>query len=211
MFERVVECGQYGALVGRGTATRYAEMAEGLMVQYRGFLKHLKTLDVDSRYLEVGSGPGVLTVAVARERPDAQITGVEMSPDMVSVAREYVERAGLANRIRFLVGDAGDRVVFRALGQFDLIYSTFSLHHWQNPRRVIQNLLSVLADGGTLYIHDLRRAWWLYWVPVHNGFLNSIRAAYVASELREMLRGLGIERCEIRNVFPFMHSVLIEK
>jgi ubiquinone/menaquinone biosynthesis C-methylase UbiE len=211
MFARVVECGQDGALVGLETAARYTEMAEGLMVQYRGFLKHLRALDVGRRYLEVGPGPGVLTVAVAREKPDVQITGVEMSPDMVTVAREYVKHAGLAARIRFLVGDAGDEGVFRSLGQFDLIYSTFSLHHWQNPQRVIQNLLSVLADGGTLYIHDLRRAWWLYWVPVRNGFLDSIRAAYVAQELHEMLRDLGIERYEIRNVFPFMHSVLIEK
>lgn len=211
MFARVVECDQDGALVGLETAARYAEMAEGLMVQYRGFLKHLKTLDVGSRYLEIGPGPGVLTVAVAREKPDARITGVEMSPDMVSVAGEVVERAGMADRIRFLVGDAGDAGVFGSLGQFDLIYSTFSLHHWQNPQRVIQNLLSVLADGGVLYIYDLRRAWWLYWVPIRNGFLDSIRAAYVARELQEMLRGMGIERYEIRNTFPFMHSVLIEK
>lgn len=211
MFARVVECGQDGALVGPETAARYAEMAEGLMIQYRAFLKHLRDLDVGSRYLEVGPGPGVLTVAVAREKPGAQITGVEMSPDMVLVAREYVERAGLADRIQFLVGDAGDKDVFRSLGQFDLVYSTFSLHHWQDPQRVIQNLLSVLVDGGTLYIHDLRRAWWLYWMPVRNGFWDSIRAAYVAPELHEMLRGLGIKRYEIRNAFPFMHSVLIEK
>jgi ubiquinone/menaquinone biosynthesis C-methylase UbiE len=211
MFARIVECGQDGALLGLETAARYAEKAERLRVQYRGFLKHLKTLDVGSRCLEIGPGPGVLTVAVARENPDVWITGVEMSPDMVSVAREVVERAGLANRIRFLVGDAGDSSVFGSLGQFDLIYSTFSLHHWQNPQKVIQNLLSVLADGGVLYIHDLRRAWWLYWVPLRNGFLDSIRAAYVAQELHEMLRDLGIERYEIRNAFPFMHSVLIEK
>ena len=211
MFARVVECGQDGALVGLETAARYAEMAERLMVQYRGFLKHLKTLDVGGRYLEVGPGPGVLTVAVARENPDVQITGVEMSPDMVSVAREVVERAGLADRIRFLAGDAGDSNAFGSLGQFDLIYSTFSLHHWKDPKRVIQNLMSALADGGVLYIHDLRRAWWLYWVPVRSGFWDSIRAAYVPQELHEMLRGLGIERYEIRNVFPFMQSVLIEK
>ena len=211
MFTRVVERDQAGALLGPGTAARYAEMAEGLSVQYRGFLEHLKTLDVGNRYLEVGSGPGVLTVAVARKNPDALITGLEMSPDMVTVATEVVGRAGLANKIRFVAGDAGDRSAFASLGQFDLIYSTFSLHHWTDPRGVVQNLMSALADGGVLFIHDLRRAWWLYWVPLRNGFLNSIRAAYVSRELHAMLRDLGIERYEIRNVFPFMHSVLIEK
>jgi hypothetical protein len=33
----------------------------------------------------------------------------------------------------------------------------------------------------------------------------------VAQELHEMLRGLGIEQYEIRNVFPFMQSVLIKR
>ncbi|MBN1310712.1 MAG: class I SAM-dependent methyltransferase [Anaerolineae bacterium] len=211
MFARVVECGQDGALVGTETAARYAEMADGLMIQYRGFLSHLKTLDVGNRYLEIGPGPGVLTTAVAREKPDAHITGIEMSPDMVSVAGEYIERAGMTDRIRFLVGDAGNSDDFASLEQFDLIYSTFSLHHWEDPKQVIQNLMSVLADGGLIYIHDLRRAWWLYWVPSSGGFWKSIRAAYVSRELREMLHSLGIERYEIRSVFPFMHSILIWK
>lgn len=211
MFERIVEPGQDGALEGRETAANYAEMAERLTVQYRGFLKGLKTLRVGSRYLEVGPGPGVLTVAVAREAPDAQIVGVEISPDMVSVGREYVERAGLADKIQFIVGDAEDRGILESLGQFDLVYSTFSLHHWKNPKTVIRNLMSVLVDGGVLYIHDLRRAWWLYWMPIHTGFWDSIRAAYVAQEMREMLGEMGIERYRVKNVFPFMQSILIDK
>ena len=71
--------------------------------------------------------------------------------------------------------------------------------------------MPALADEGVLYIYDLRRVWWLYWVPASSGFLNSIRAAYMSRELREMLRDLRIERYEIRNVFPFMQSVVIRK
>jgi ubiquinone/menaquinone biosynthesis C-methylase UbiE len=211
MFARVVENGQGGALVGMETAVSYAKMAEGSMVQYQGFLKHLKTLGVGGRYLEVGPGPGVLTTAVARQHPGVQITGVEMSPDMVSVAREVVEHAGLADRIQFLIGDAGDKSVFESLGQFDLVYSTYSLHHWQDPKRVIRNLMSVLADEGVLYLYDLRRVWWLYCLPIHNGFCVSVRAAYVPQEMCEMLRDLGIKHYEVRNVFPFMQSVLVKK
>ena len=211
MFARVVERDQAGALLGPEAAARYAEMAEGFMMQYRGFLRDLETLDVGNRYLEIGPGPGILATAIARERPDVQITGVEMSPDMAVVARGVVERADLANRIRFLVGDAGDRNSLASLDQFDLIYSSFSLHPWADPKGVVHKLMSALADGGVLYIYDLRRVWWLYWVPARNGFLNSIRAAYVSRELREMLRDLETERYEIRNVFPFMQSVVIRK
>jgi predicted O-methyltransferase YrrM len=211
MFARIVEGNQDGALVGMETVEQYAEKSAGLMIQYRGFLNHLKTLDVGNRYLEIGPGPGVLTTAVAREKPNVQITGIEMSSDMVSVAREYVKHAGVADRVRFLTGDAGDPDAYASLGRYDLIYSTFSLHHWENPKQVILNLISVLEDGGLVYIHDLRRVWWLYWVPNSGGFWRSIRAAYVSRELHEILRSLRIKQYEIRNVFPFMHSILIEK
>jgi SAM-dependent methyltransferase len=211
MFERVVEH-QEGAFDGMEAATNYAEAAgHSSMVPYRGFLKGLETLDVGSRYLEIGPGPGVLAINIAQENPDVQITGLELSPDMASVGRVCVERAGLADRIQFTVGDAEDGALFESLGQFDLAYSTFSLHHWKDPKRVIRNLMSALADGGKLYIYDLRRAWWLYWVPIHSGFWDSIRAAYVAQEVRHMFQELEIERYEIKKVFPFMQSVLISK
>ncbi len=211
MFERVVEPGRHGAMRGREAVVNYAEMAERSMARYRGFLNGLETLKVGTRYLEVGPGPGILTVAVAQEKPDVQIAGVEISPDMVSVGKEYVERAGLADRIEFVVGDAEDRDALESLGQFDLVYSTFSLHHWQDPKKVIRNLMSVLADGGVLYIYDLRRVWWLYWVPIRSGFWDSVRAAYVAREMREMFREMGVERYQVKNEFPIMQSILISK
>ena len=211
MFARVVECGQDGALVGEETAARYAEEAKQWMVQYRGFLNHLKTLNVAGRFLEIGPGPGVLAVEVARQKPGATITGLELSADMVAVGAEYVQEAGLAGRIGFVVGDACDEATFASLGQFDLVYSTFSMHHWQDPKRVIRNMLSVLADEGVVLIHDLRRTPWLYWVPSGEGFFKSIRAAYVCREMRDMLHDLGLSRFEVWNVFPFMLSVQIWK
>ena len=211
MFERVVEH-QDGAFDGIEAATNYAEAAgHSSMVPYRAFLQDLETLDVGGRYLEIGPGPGMLAITIAQENPDVQITGLELSPDMASVGQGYVERAGLADRIQFTVGDAENGALLESLGQFDFAYSTFSLHHWKDPKRVIQNLMSALADGGMLYIYDLRRAWWLYWVPIHTGFWDSIRAAYVAQEVRQMLQELGIEQYEIKNVFPFMQAILISK
>ncbi len=44
-----------------------------------------------------------------------------------------------------------------------------------------------------------------------NGFFNSIRAAYVRSEIKEMLTGFRPECYEIRHEFPFMQSVIIRK
>ncbi|MCP4541923.1 MAG: class I SAM-dependent methyltransferase [Chloroflexi bacterium] len=212
MFERVVESYHNDAFEGVESAANYAEStAHTSMVRFRGFLQDLETLDIGGRYLEVGPGPGLLAITIAQEYPDVRITGVELSPDMASVGQGYVERAGLANKIQFVVGNAENGHALESLGRFDLAYSTFSLHHWKDPKRVIQNLMSALVDGGTLYIYDLRRAWWLYWVPVNTGFWDSIRAAYVAPEIHEMLQEIGIERYEVKNVFPFMQAIVIKK
>jgi SAM-dependent methyltransferase len=211
MFKRVEGFHQERACAGMESARRYAEMAERLPVQYKGFLKELKALGIKSRYLEIGPGPGVLAAIIAQDNPDIQITGVELSPNMASVAREHVGRKGLGGRVQFVVGDAEDEDLINALGKFDLVYGTYTLHHWKDPKKVIRNLTSAVADGGVLYLYDLRRVWWLYWVPIHNGFWHSIRAAYVAREVRRMFQELGIDRCQIKRVFPFMQSIIVRK
>jgi SAM-dependent methyltransferase len=127
----------------------------------------------------------------------------------VTVAREYIQRKALADRVQFVVGDSVDADLLRSLGTFDLIYSTLSLHHWENPEQVIRNLLDVLADDGVLFIYDLRRVWWLYWIRANEGFFDSIRAAYLPGELRAMLQKLGVAQYEVRKEFPFMLSMIV--
>jgi hypothetical protein len=51
-------------------------------------------------------------------------------------------------------------------------------------------LLAALADDGLLFLHDLRRVWWMYWVPIKNGFFQSIRGSYVPTEMEELLQGI---------------------
>ena len=211
MFKRIEGSHQETACDSIQSARRYAEMAERLPVQYRGFLKELKALGIRGRYLEIGPGPGILAATIAQDNPDVQITGVELSPHMASVAREYVEGKGLEDRVQFVVGDAGDGDLINALGKFDLVYGTYTLHHWKDPRKVICNLIGAVTDGGALYLYDLRRVWWLYWVPVRDGFWDSIRAAYVAGEIQGMFRELGVDRYEIKKVFPFMQSIIVRK
>jgi hypothetical protein len=72
-------------------------------------------------------------------------------------------------------------------------------------------LYSAVNKGGMLYIYDLRRAWWLYWIPIKNGFFNSIRASYLLNEIKLMLSELGIQNTEIQKEFPFMHSIFVKK
>jgi SAM-dependent methyltransferase len=176
---------------------------------YRVIVERISRLGVKRRYLEIGSGPAILTAMVAQAMPQAHITAVELLPDMITVAQEEVEKEGLTtDRINLIEGDAADAGLLDQLGQFDLVYSTYSLHHWDQPETVIENLLQAVTPGGTLFIHDLKRVWWLYWVPSRSGFILSIKAAYTPAEIRDLLAGMGMGRFEIQDGL-FYQSVVI--
>ena len=198
------------AFVGIESARAYAEEARSpfMRMGYGVVVGEIGRLGVTGKFLEIGPGPAVLTTMVAQAIPEAHITAVELSPAMITVAKEQVEGEGLRDRIALVEGDANDTELLEQLGRFDLVYSMYSLHHWDDPETVIKNLLRAAAPGGILLIHDLKRVWWLYWIPSQEGFITSIRAAYTPAEIRDLLARIGVERYEIKNGL-FWQSVIV--
>ena len=52
------------------------------------------------RILDVGVGSGAIALALKDERPDAQVTGVDVSADALALARENADRLGLEIELR---------------------------------------------------------------------------------------------------------------
>lgn len=211
MFKRKTESNQNEFFSSIDDARTYAESAKKSTMRYKAFLSNLQSHDIKGKYLEIGAGPGVLTVIIAQNFPEVEITALELLPDMVTVGREYVAEKKLDNRITFVVGDVENEKLLHALGEFDLVYSTYSLHHWVNPDRAIANLYGAVRNSGMLYLYDLRRVWWLYWIPIKNGFFHSIRASYSVNEVKRLITDQGIQHTEIQKEFPFMHSIFVKR
>jgi release factor glutamine methyltransferase len=55
--------------------------------------------------VDVGTGSGCIAVALAVNLPEATICAIEISPAALAVARRNVERHGVADRVRLMVGD----------------------------------------------------------------------------------------------------------
>jgi 2-polyprenyl-3-methyl-5-hydroxy-6-metoxy-1,4-benzoquinol methylase len=179
--------------------------------RFTSFLSSLKKLDIKGRYLEIGSGPGILTQIIATQHTNAEIIGNDISPEMIKLAQQDLAE-DLKTRIKYKIGDACDINSIKDLGKFDLIYSTFTLHHWDNAELAIKNLYSMLNDNGLLYILDLKRVIWLYYIRSKSGFFNSIRAAYRPGEIKTILNKTGIKNYKIKAIFSFfMQSILIRK
>ena len=209
MFRRIVEDHQDESFSSIENAREYAESAEKSSgMRFRGFLNRLKSLDIRGRYLEIGAGSGLLAAMIVGNHKDVNITAVEISPDMITVANENIKKKGLDSQIQFVAANIEDENVLQSLGTYDLIYSTFSLHHWENPTEMIRNSMRLLNDGGVLMIHDLRRVWWLYWIPRQTGFLKSIRAAYKSHEIKATLKEMGVSKFKITSIFPFFMQII---
>jgi ubiquinone/menaquinone biosynthesis C-methylase UbiE len=180
-------------------------------MKYQSFLKNCHTLNPQGRALDVGAGPGVVAALLVKQQPHLHITALDISPHMIEAGKDYIRDKNLGDCVDFVQGDVEDNAFLNTLGTFDFIYSTYTLHHWHDPKPVIARLLQLLNAGGTLYLYDLRRAWWLYSLPFKGGFFTSIRSAYLAPEVHDMLQEMNIPHAEVNHVFPFLLSVIIHK
>ena len=75
-----------------------------------------------SRILELGCGTAAVSLILARRLPEALITGIEINPELASLARRNAAENGFADRLKIITGDiaanpgglseAVDQVVF---------------------------------------------------------------------------------------------------
>jgi SAM-dependent methyltransferase len=107
--------------------------------------------------LDIGSGPGVLAVELGHLAPSIRITGVDIDPAMVARASSRAARSGLDGRISFQAGDVAGLPFPDA--SFDVVTSTFSVHHWTDAPAGFAEIRRVLRPGGWAIIYDLPD-WW---------------------------------------------------
>ncbi len=93
--------------------------------------------------LDVGSGTGALTAAVAAVAPSSRITGIDPAAPYVAFARARHP----ANLIRFEVGDA--RQLPFANGSFDRTLSLLVLNFIPDRAKALDEMIRVTRPGGT--------------------------------------------------------------
>ena len=101
--------------------------------------------DFSGKMLEVPVGTGVLSMPVYETLPDADITCVDYSPDMMERAKRQAEKRGLKN-VRFMQGDVGN--LSFADESFDLVLSLNGFHAFPNKEAAYCEVFRVLKPGG---------------------------------------------------------------
>jgi ubiquinone/menaquinone biosynthesis C-methylase UbiE len=138
---------------------RSYDLATGLLFRgkYRRIAREIAAeAEPGSRLLDVGCGPGEILVELARIAPAIDATGVDVDAAMIARADRKAERAAArhgGSRPRFLVADAA-ALPFED-GAFDVVVSSFSVHHWPDRDAGLAEVMRVLRPGGKAIVWDI--------------------------------------------------------
>ena len=98
------------------------------------------------KLLEVPVGTGILTMPLYQTLPQADITCLDYSSDMMGQAQEKAERLHLEN-VTFRQGDVG--ALPFADGAFDIVLSLNGFHAFPDKEDAYREVFRVLKSGGT--------------------------------------------------------------
>src|SRR5690348_8263040 len=97
------------------------------------------------KLLDVGSGPGTITLGLAERVAPGQVIGIDVQPAQVERARELAAGRGLTN-VRFEVGDV-TALPFDD-GAFDAVLAHMVFMHLPEPVRALRAMRRVLNSDG---------------------------------------------------------------
>jgi SAM-dependent methyltransferase len=113
------------------------------------FLGQQAAIEGPQRVLDIAAGHGLFGIAIARQNPKAVISPVDW-PQVLEVARENAQKAGVADRYQPIAGDAF-QVDFGS--GYDTVLLTNFLHHFDPPTNeaLLRKVRSCLKPGGKVY------------------------------------------------------------
>jgi len=136
----------------------------------------LADLRGDERVLDAGCGAGHAAAAFAPHV--AEVVALDFTEGMLRQVELLAAERGLAN----LVTQRGDvEALPFADGEFDLVVSRYSAHHWPHPAQAMAEFRRVLKPGGRVILSDVVG----FDDPTCDTYLNAIELLRDPSHVRD--------------------------
>ena len=197
---RVIETNQ--GIQGELTVSAYDEMQRRL--RDKGWIETkdiIRSGITKGMALEIGPGPGYLGLEWLKSTKGTTLKGVDISHEMISIARRNAEEYGLSERVEYLHGSGGELPFDDE--KFDAVFTNGSLHEWSEPEKTVDEIWRVLKKEGRVFVSDLKRNMfflvkWFLWLgikpqEIRPGFITSVNAAYTSGELRELAKSTKLK------------------
>ena len=199
-------------------------------------LNHIMSLNIDrmwrrrvmrivrrskaSKIMDIATGTGDLAIAMAKRMERAEILGIDLSEEMLAVARSKVKRLGLEQRIMLLKGDA-ESLTMVADGVMDVATVAFGVRNFENLEGGLAEIYRTLKAGGKLVVLEFsiprnRLVRWVYaqyshrLIPRIGALISKDREAYTylpesvdefpsPERFTDMLLGVGFKEVRRRS------------
>lgn len=124
----------------------YLALAASIAHEVKTASYRLLELRPEGRHLEVGSGTGYDSIALAERHPDSRITGIDLYKDIVEVANTRASEMGLGN-VTHIAGDAADHAFSEP---FDSMRAERVFQHLQDEEidALVGHLAGYTRSGG---------------------------------------------------------------
>lgn len=136
----------YDAVVG--TTTRERSFKQALIKQAR--------FAPGQNVLDLASGTGTLAIWIKQHQPQANVTGVDGDPAILSLAFRKAQKANVSVRFDHALSYS---LPYSAT-QFDRVVSSLFFHHlsWEDKERTAREIFRILKPGAELHVADWGRA-----------------------------------------------------
>jgi SAM-dependent methyltransferase len=121
----------------------------------------LDHLEVGASLLDVGCGPGTITIDFAARLSPGSVIGVDASAEVIGKATALATQRGVDNA-EFIVADAYSLPF--ADDTFDVVHTHQTLHHVADPAAVLREMRRVVKPGGVVAAREVDYAGTI-WFP----------------------------------------------
>ena len=145
----------------------------------------------EMRLLDLGCGPGIVTASLAPHV--REVVAYDLTPEMLDKARQRCEKAALKN-VRYELGNA-EKLPFEE-ESFDCVVTRLTIHHFLDPRRVMNEVARVTRQRGRVVVVDFLSSENEEEAALHNA-LETLRdpthvRALSASGMQDLLTASGL-------------------
>ena len=173
------------------------------------FSERAGVLPEGAAVLDLGCGPGDITLRIARAHPGIHVHGVDGSDAMLAFGhRALASEPGLSDRVRFIEGLVPGAAL--PLARYQAIVSNSLLHHLHDPSGLWRTVRERAVPGAPVLVMDLMRPA----TPeaaralvdeyagdepevLQRDFFNSLLAAFEPGEVRSQLAEAGLAGLEV--------------
>jgi len=206
-----------------GVAKSFEKMARlpPFKILRRRIISELKTIGPTGSLIDIGCGTGNLLVEIANKYNALDLTGMDISDEILEQANNFIKERNLEKKIELKIGSTED-IPFSD-NTFDIAVSSLSLHHWVNPQKAFSEIFRIIKKNGSLLIFDFNRnAKKFYYrflkfvtkriVPKPlkkiNEPIGSLQASYTKEEVLELISGLTFQNVDIKPYGAWMFIII---